>query len=133
MTFVTAPKPVDIPYRFANAPFVTACRMWSERLPIEVIPKCSIKSEPIAVHAHHGHDFSQPPLDIRTPSEQMDRTFEESRGYHSATITRWNAVPKNKFLRNVAIELILQARMFWHNDDSVAIETQFPSLIQSLG
>src|SRR5260370_31480448 len=131
MTFVTFPKPVDVPYRLANAPLIPACRMWSERLPVEIIPKCSIKGEPIAVNAHHGHNFSQPPLDIRTPSEQMDRTLEESRRYHGATITRWNAVPKNKFLRNLAIELISQAGVFGHNDDSVAIETQFRSLIQN--
>src|ERR1700681_1867182 len=109
MTFVTFPKTVDVPYRLANAPLVSACRMRSEYLTIKVIPKCSIEGEPITVYAHHGHDFSQPPLDIRTPSEQMYRTLEESGRYHGATITRWNAVPKNKVLRNVAIEFISQA------------------------
>ena len=132
MIFVTAPKLVNIPYRFANAAFVTACRMRSERLPIEVIPKCSVKGEPIAVYAHYGHDFGKPPLDIRTPSKQMHSAFEESRRYHSATITRWNAVPKNKFLWNVAIEFILQAWVFGNNNDSVAIKTQLPRLIQNL-
>jgi hypothetical protein len=125
MNFVTAPKNVDIPEGLANAPLVSSHWVWSEYLTVKVIPERSVEREPITVYTHNGHDFSQPPLDIGTPSEQMDRTPEVSRGYCGATITRWNAVPKNKSFWNVAIELVLQARVLGHNDNPVAIEAQF--------
>jgi hypothetical protein len=131
MTFVTLPKTVDVPDRLSNAPFVPAYWMWSEYFTIKVIPERSIESEPITVYTHHGHDFSQPPLDIGTPSEQMDRTLEESRWYCGATITRWNTVSKDKSFWNVAIELVLQTGMFGHNDNPVTIEAQFRGLIEN--
>jgi len=107
--------------------------MWSEGFTIKVVPECSVKRESITVDAYYVHDLSQPPLDIRTPSEQMDRTLEESWRYQSATIPRRNAVPKDKFRWNVAIELIFQAWVFGHNDNAVAMESELGGLVQNPG
>ena len=63
----------------------------------------------------------------------MDGAFEERRRYRRATILRWNAVPEDKFLWNMAIELILQGWVLRHNDNTVAMETEFVGLVQDSG
>jgi hypothetical protein len=133
MTLVTLPKAIDVPDGLANAPLVPAYWMGPECLPVKVISERRIEREPITVYAHHRHDFSQFPLDIGTPSKEMNRALEKSRGYRSATISRRNAVPKKEFLRNETVELVPQAGVFGHNDNPIAIQTKFRGLVKNPG
>ena len=103
MAYVTLPKNVDVSDRLPNAALVPTGRMRTKSLAVKVISECGVERESITVDADYRHDFSELPLDIGTPSKQMDRTLEESGMNERATITRRHAIPKDKSSRNVAI------------------------------